>query len=127
MFKNEETWRSHDEIVSQALNIWRVMQECVENGCKNDGILPGGLKVKRRAADLSQSLKDERTHELFNQGSMDWVNLYALAINEENAAGGRVVTAPTNGAAGIIPALMLYYKNFCSAYEKFGEDGIVRF
>jgi len=127
MFKNEETWRSHDEIVSQALNIWRVMQECVENGCKNDGILPGGLKVKRRAADLSQSLKDERTHELFNQGSMDWVNLYALAINEENAAGGRVVTAPTNGAAGIIPALLLYYKNFCSAYEKFGEDGVVRF
>ena len=127
MMKNEETWRSRDEIVSGLLDIWNEMQLCVEQGCKNDGILPGGLKVKRRAADLYQSLKDETTHELFNQGSMDWVNLYALAVNEENAAGGRVVTAPTNGAAGIIPAVMLYYKNFCDAYTKFGEDGIVRF
>lgn len=127
MFKNEETWRSHDEIVSGLLVIWHEMQTCVKKGCKNSGILPGGLKVKRRAADLYQSLKDEKTHELFNQGSMDWVNLYALAVNEENAAGGRVVTAPTNGAAGIIPAVMHYYKNFCNAYEKYGKDGIVRF
>ena len=127
MMKNEETWRSSEDVVSGLLGIWNEMQQCVEQGCKNGGILPGGLKVKRRAADLCQSLKDEKTHELFNQGSMDWVNLYALAVNEENAAGGRVVTAPTNGAAGIIPAVMLYYKNFCDAYAKFGEDGIVRF
>ncbi|MCF6189944.1 MAG: L-serine ammonia-lyase [Cocleimonas sp.] len=130
MMKNEETWRSYDEIISGLLKIWNEMQQCVEQGCINSGILPGGLKVKRRAADLCQSLKDETTHELFNQGSMDWVNLYALAINEENAAGGRVVTAPTNGAAGIIPAVMLYYKNFCNAYEladKGGDAGIVRF
>jgi len=127
MFKNEEMWRSNDEIVSGILSIWHEMQECVKKGCQNSGILPGGLKVKRRAADMYQSLKDETTHELFNQGSMDWVNLYALAVNEENAAGGRVVTAPTNGAAGIIPAVMHYYKDFCSAYEKFGEEGIVKF
>ena len=130
MMKNEETWRSRDDIVSGLLVIWNEMQLCVEQGCKNGGILPGGLKVKRRAADLYQSLKDENTHELFNLGSMDWVNLYALAVNEENAAGGRVVTAPTNGAAGIIPAVMLYYKNFCGAYDdvnKGGENGIVRF
>jgi len=130
MLKNEEVWRSKDEIVSGLLSIWQVMQECVENGCTNNGILPGGLKVKRRAADLYQSLEDEKTHEFFNQGSMDWVNLYALAVNEENAAGGRVVTAPTNGAAGIIPAVMLYYKNFCHVYdnpEKGGEEGIVKF
>ncbi len=130
MMKNEETWRSRDEVVSGLLGIWHEMQQCVEQGCKNSGILPGGLKVKRRAANLYQSLNNEDTHELFNQGSMDWVNLYALAVNEENAAGGRVVTAPTNGAAGIMPAVMLYYKNFCSAYEladKGGEKGIVRF
>ena len=130
MMKNEETWRSRDDIVSGLLGIWNEMQLCVEQGCKNGGILPGGLKVKRRAADLYQSLKNETTHELFNQGSMDWVNLYALAVNEENAAGGRVVTAPTNGAAGIIPAVMFYYKDFCNAYDdvnKGGENGIVRF
>ena len=130
MMKNEETWRSREDVVSGLLKIWNEMQRCVEQGCKNGGILPGGLKVKRRAADLYQSLKDETTHELFNQGSMDWVNLYALAVNEENAAGGRVVTAPTNGAAGIIPAVMHYYKNFCNAYDdinKGGDDGIVRF
>jgi len=127
MLKNEESWRTRDEVVSGLLVIWKEMQHCVEQGCRNSGILPGGLKVKRRAAELYQSLKDCKTHELFNQGSMDWVNLYALAVNEENAAGGRVVTAPTNGAAGIIPAVMLYYKEFCNAYEKYGEEGVVRF
>ena len=130
MLENEKSWRSHDDIVAGILSIWHEMQTCVKKGCENGGILPGGLKVKRRAAELCQSLKDEKTHELFNQGSMDWVNLYALAVNEENAAGGRVVTAPTNGAAGIIPAVMLYYKNFCSAYdlpEKGGDVGIVNF
>ena len=127
MLKNEETWRSHDEIESGILSLWHEMQACVKKGCQNSGILPGGLKVKRRAAELYQSLKGEKTHELFNQGSMDWVNLYALAVNEENAAGGRVVTAPTNGAAGIIPAVMHYYKNFCGGYEKLGDEGIINF
>ncbi len=127
MFENEQTWRTPDEIESGILSIWQEMQECVKKGCHNSGILPGGLKVKRRAAEMYQSLKDEKTHELFNQGSMDWVNLYALAVNEENAAGGRVVTAPTNGAAGIIPAVMHYFKNFCSGYEQLGNEGIVKF
>jgi L-serine dehydratase len=135
MMENEQTWRSRDEISSELLSIWQLMQDCVEQGCNNSGILPGGLKVKRRAAELCESLKDDKAESLFNQGSMDWVNLYALAVNEENAAGGRVVTAPTNGAAGIMPAVMLYYKNFCSAYglankageSDQGEAGIVRF
>ncbi len=127
MLKNEETWQSKEKIEEKLLSIWKVMEQCVDNGCKNSGILPGGLNVKRRAADLHQSLKDEKTHELFNQGSMDWVNLYALAVNEENAAGGRVVTAPTNGAAGIIPAVMLYFKYFCGKYEQLEGGGIVTF
>jgi len=127
MLRNECVWRSEDEVKNKLLDIWKVMQECVERGCHSSGILPGGLKVKRRAAELYDSLENHLTHELFNQGSMDWVNLYALAVNEENAAGGRVVTAPTNGAAGIIPAVMHYYMHFCSAYEKSKEDGIIRF
>ena len=130
MLKNESVWRSRAEIFQQLLTIWHAMEDCVEAGCKNSGTLPGGLKVERRAAKLYQSLKDHETAALFNQGSMDWVNLYALAVNEENAAGGRVVTAPTNGAAGIIPAVMHYYKNFCSPHEKTrseADEGIVHF
>lgn len=127
MLRNELFWHSKEEIFKRLLAIWKVMQDCVIAGCNNDGILPGGLKVERRAAKLYKLLKNQVTHELFNQGSMDWVNLYALAVNEENAAGGRVVTAPTNGAAGIIPAVMHYYQNFCSAFEKLGDEGIVRF
>lgn len=127
MLQNEEVWRSRDEVYQDLLKIWHEMENCVENGCKNNGTLPGGLKVERRAAKLFKSLNEEHTHEQFNQGSMDWVNLYALAVNEENAAGGRVVTAPTNGAAGIIPAVMHYYKYFCPAYKQNGTDGIVRF
>ncbi len=135
MMRNEQIWRSQAEVSAKLLAIWHAMEDCVEQGCKNSGILPGGLKVKRRAAELCESLKDDKSESLFNQGSMDWVNLYALAVNEENAAGGRVVTAPTNGAAGIIPAVMLYYKNFCGAYAltntdsnaEQGEAGIVRF
>ncbi len=127
MLKNESMWRSKEEIYQDLLKIWDAMQECVDNGCKNTGILPGGLNVERRAAKLHKSLVNHETHEQFNQDSMDWVNLYALAVNEENAAGGRVVTAPTNGAAGIIPAVMHYYMHFCPAYKKGGDDGIVRF
>ena len=127
MLANEKVWRTEDEINKGLLEIWKVMQECVDTGCNTKGILPGGLKVKRRAAELFQSLNNHETHELFNQGSMDWVNLYALAVNEENAAGGRVVTAPTNGAAGIIPAVLHYYMHFCSSFEKLGDAGIIRF
>ena len=125
MLANELAWRSEDEIRVGLLQIWKVMQTCVKNGCRNEGILPGGMKVRRRAADLYRKLgsqpdityKDPLT-------TLDWVNLWALAVNEENAAGGRVVTAPTNGAAGIIPAVMHYYQHFFPAAD---EDGIVRF
>ncbi len=127
MLQNECVWHSEDQVRKKLLNIWQVMQNCVDRGCRTSGILPGGLKVKRRAAQLFDSLENHLTHEQFNQGSMDWVNLYALAVNEENAAGGRVVTAPTNGAAGIIPAVMHYYMHFCNAFKKAGDDGIVRF
>ena len=127
MLRNECVWLPEAEVRDKLLKIWKVMQECVEAGCKNTGILPGGLKVKRRAAELCHSLENKLTNEQYNQGSMDWVNLFALAVNEENAAGGRVVTAPTNGAAGIIPALIHYYVHFCRAYKRDGEDGIIRF
>ena len=127
MMRNECVWRSKQEVHEKILTLWQVMQDCVKAGCKNTGVLPGGLNVKRRAAELYHSLENELTHEQYNQGSMDWVNLYALAVNEENAAGGRVVTAPTNGAAGIIPALLHYYVHFCRAYKQDGEEGIVRF
>ena len=125
MMENEKLWRSEDEIRAGLLNIWKVMQSCVNNGCRNEGILPGGLKVKRRAADLFRKLNSHPNISYKDPlTTLDWVNLYALAVNEENAAGGRVVTAPTNGAAGIIPAVMHYYHYF---YPNADEDGIVRF
>ncbi len=127
MLCNEKVWHSESEIRRKLLNIWRVMQECVEQGYKTTGILPGGLNVERRAAKMHHSLKNHLSEDLFKQGSMDWVNLYALAVNEENAGGGRVVTAPTNGAAGIIPAVLHYYMFFCPSFKKMGDDGIVRF
>ena len=125
MLENEKVWRSEDNIRASLLDIWKTMQTCVDNGCHNEGILPGGLKVKRRAPELFQKLST--TPHLTDKDpltSLDWVNLYALAVNEENAAGGRVVTAPTNGAAGIIPAVMHYYYHFCPNTD---DDGIVRF
>jgi L-serine dehydratase len=124
MLQNEHVWRTDDEIRKSLLHIWEVMQECVERGCHAEGMLPGGLKVKRRAAQLHRQLSSEQELHRVPLGTMDWVNLYALAVNEENAAGGRVVTAPTNGAAGIIPAVMHYYWNFCPGHN---EGGIVRF
>jgi len=125
MMENEKLWRSEDEIRTGLLNIWKVMQTCVNNGCRNEGILPGGLKIKRRAADLFRKLNSHPNISYKDPlTTLDWVNLYALAVNEENAAGGRVVTAPTNGAAGIIPAVMHYYHYF---YPNADEDGIVRF
>lgn len=124
MLQNEKVWASEQEIRERLLNIWRVMQDCVEKGCNTQGILPGGLKVKRRAAHLSTQLKHEKQTNTGTLWAMDWVNLFALAVNEENAAGGRVVTAPTNGAAGIIPAVMHYYWRFIHGAN---EDGIIRF
>ncbi|HEY8296090.1 MAG TPA: L-serine ammonia-lyase [Micrococcaceae bacterium] len=123
MLANELTWRSEPELRGDLLRIWSVMQECVDNGCASEGILPGGLKVTRRAPALFRSLQapEDPTDAL---RAMEWVNLFALAVNEENAAGGRIVTAPTNGAAGIIPAVLHYYRKFIPGAD---DDGVVRF
>ncbi|HWH82291.1 MAG TPA: L-serine ammonia-lyase [Burkholderiaceae bacterium] len=111
--RNEHHWRSDAEIDAGLLKIWAVMQACVVRGCATDGVLPGGFKVKRRAADLHRQLCANPEAALRDPLQvLDWVNLYALAVNEENAAGGRVVTAPTNGAAGIVPAVLHYYTRF---------------
>jgi len=113
MRRNERHWRSDAEIDAGLLTIWRVMQDCVTRGCSTHGVLPGGFKVKRRAAALKAALTAHPEEALRDPLQvLDWVNLYALAVNEENAAGGRVVTAPTNGAAGIIPAVLHYYTRF---------------
>jgi len=119
---NERTWRTDDEIRTGLLRIWTVMQACVERGFRQSGVLPGVLKVRRRAPKLYRMLTESRGGNPLDV--MDWVNAWALAVNEENAAGGRVVTAPTNGAAGIVPAVLHYYKRFESGAN---DDGIVRF
>jgi L-serine dehydratase len=125
MLENEQAWRSEPAIREGLLTIWRVMQRCVERGCHEEGVLPGGMKVKRRAAELFRTLSSAPEAGLRDPlTAMDWVNLYALAVNEENAAGGRVVTAPTNGAAGIIPAVLHYYVRFVPGAS---DDGVVRF
>ncbi|MFD5819508.1 L-serine ammonia-lyase [Streptomyces sp. NPDC059618] len=121
MLENERAWRTEEEIREGLLGIWRVMQACVSRGMTREGILPGGLKVRRRAPLSARQLRaegDPLAH------AMEWITLYAMAVNEENAAGGRVVTAPTNGAAGIIPAVLHYYINFVPGAD---EDGVVRF
>ena len=125
MLENETAWRSEQETRAGLLNIWKVMQDCVKAGCQTEGILPGGLKVKRRAAELFRTLSSQPEMSLRDPlTTLDWVNLYALAVNEENAAGGRVVTAPTNGAAGIVPAVLHYYHRFVPGAN---DDGVVRF
>lgn len=125
MLENEKVWRSERQIRDGLLEIWTVMQECVRAGCRNSGVLPGRLNVRRRAADLYRELTDQAECGLRDPLTViDWVNLYALAVNEENAAGGRVVTAPTNGAAGIIPAVLHYYSRFVPGAD---DDGVVRF
>ena len=122
---NETAWRPESETRQALLEIWQVMQDCVTAGCHNEGILPGGLKVRRRAADLFRQLSETPGLQLRDPlNALDWVDLWALAVNEENAAGGRVVTAPTNGAAGIIPAVLHYYMRFAQAPD---ADGVVRF
>ena len=125
MRRNERHWRSDEETRAGLLKIWRVMQDCVTRGCRTEGILPGGFKVKRRAPELYRGLTSNPEAALRDPLQvMDWVNLYALAVNEENAAGGRVVTAPTNGAAGIVPAVLHYYSRF---FHGATEDGVVDF
>ncbi|MCT4642389.1 MAG: L-serine ammonia-lyase [Bacteriovoracaceae bacterium] len=125
MFKNECSLYKKDIAYQNILSIWNVMDECVLNGLHSEGILPGGLKVKRRAPSIFKNLTKNMEKNLSdNLSVLDWVNLYALAVNEENAAGGKVVTAPTNGAAGIIPAVLKYYLNF---YPRASEQGIVDF
>jgi L-serine dehydratase len=120
---NERTWRSEQEVRAGLLRLWSVMQACVERGFRQTGLLPGVLKVRRRAPKLYRMLIE-------SQGAanpldvMDWVNAWALAVNEENAAGGRVVTAPTNGAAGIVPAVLHFYRRFEPGAN---DDGVIRF
>ena len=125
MLNNEKALRPETEVRAGLLRLWDAMQECVRRGCEAEGVLPGGLKVRRRAADLRRGLLAHPEAALRDPlTAMDWVNLYALAVNEENAAGGRVVTAPTNGAAGIIPAVLHYYARFVPTAS---DDGIARF
>ncbi|MFT0517499.1 L-serine ammonia-lyase [Pseudomonas faucium] len=125
MLANEAAWRPEADTRAGLLRIWQVMQDCVQAGYRHEGILPGGLKVKRRAPALYRQLSQHPEANLRDALTvLDWVNLYALAVNEENAYGGRVVTAPTNGAAGIVPAVLHYYMRFVPGAS---EDGVVRF
>ncbi len=122
MHRNEQAQLTADEIRTRLLRIWSIMQSCVQRGLESDGVLPGILKVKRRAPGIYRDIRKPDTEKPTDV--MDWVNAWALAVNEENAAGGRVVTAPTNGAAGIVPAVMHYYMRFVEGAD---EDGIIRF
>ena len=123
MLANERTWRTEEEIRAGLLSIWGTMRECVTAGCTTaETTLPGGLRVPRRAPGLFQQLTAEAAEGEANP--MEWVNLFALAVNEENASGGRIVTAPTNGAAGIVPAVLHFYSRFVRGAS---DDGVVRF
>jgi L-serine dehydratase len=125
MLANETCWRPEAEVRAGLLQMWEVMQDCVRRGCQASGELPGPLRVKRRAPDLhAQLLKSDAGEVIDPLSALDWLSLYAMAVNEENAAGGRVVTAPTNGAAGIIPAVLHYYARFIPGAN---EDGVVTF
>jgi L-serine dehydratase len=125
VMENEKAWRGGQETIKGVLNIWRVMQECIYRGCHADGILPGGLNVVRRAAKMNRQLLKGKPESNFTEWEdairksstdftsiMNWISCFALAVNEENAAFGRVVTAPTNGAAGVVPAVLMYYYMF---------------
>jgi L-serine dehydratase len=125
MWANEQAWRSPEEIRSGLLRIWSVMKACIQRGIETDGVLEGAMKVRRRAPELFRSLSQSPEAGLRDQLTiMDWVNLYAMAVNEENAAGGQVVTAPTNGAAGIVPAVLQYYSRFCPGAN---DQGVIDF
>jgi L-serine dehydratase len=121
VLENEKAWHREAEVREYVRRIWEVMQACVKRGLATEGILPGGLEVRRRAPRLAKNLSAKATEPL---AQMDWVNAYAMAVNEENAAGGRVVTAPTNGAAGIIPAVAHYYRRFA---RDASEEGLFRY
>ena len=122
MMARERTWRSEAEVRALLLRIWQVMQDCVRRGFDAQGLLPGVLGVRRRAPKLyRQLMSGEPTSAMY---ALDWVNVYALAVNEENAAGGQVVTAPTNGAAGIVPAVLHYYRRFEPGSD---DEGVIRF
>lgn len=141
VMENETAWRSEAETKAGVLNIWKVMQECIYRGCHGNGILPGGIQVKRRAGGLNKKLIAGRHYsdyeswvKLVKDGGnnfayiLDWVSCFALAVNEENASFGRVVTAPTNGAAGVIPAVLQYYIAFCpDSYRDGIDDKIIQF
>jgi L-serine dehydratase len=131
VLENENAWRIDKETREGVLNIWQVMKECTYRGCHTHGVLPGGLNVKRRAADLNKKLLQQKTYTNYSewikaireggnsfQYTLDWVSCFALAVNEENAAFGRVVTAPTNGAAGVLPAVLHYYLVFQNGTEE---------
>jgi L-serine dehydratase len=123
MLANESVWRPEAETRAGLLTIWKAMADCVARGLRSPGTLPGGLHVARRAPAMAEELRNQPEASLKDPLTiLDWVNLYALAVNEENAAGGRVVTAPTNGAAGIVPAVGHYYLRFC---PKADENGII--
>jgi len=137
VFENELAWRNEQEVHNGILNIFRVMKECMFKGCYTKGVLPGGLNVTRRAAALNKRLLGDQQINNFDewvtairktgssfQNILDWVSCFALAVNEENASFGRVVTAPTNGAAGVIPAVLQYYVAFCNGYN---DDKIIQF
>lgn len=119
MLENEKSWLNEDEVKARLLELWNVMTISIEKGCQTEGVMPGGLKVKRRASSLYRQLKNKKTTtEADPLNILDWVTLYALAVNEENASGGRIVTAPTNGAAGIIPSVLRYYLEFNEGANK---------
>ncbi|HZF08409.1 MAG TPA: L-serine ammonia-lyase [Thermoanaerobaculia bacterium] len=125
MLENERSWRTDEEIREGLLRIWAAMQACVERGVHQTGVLPGGLKVPRRAPALYEELRQRTAEGTADPLTvLDWVNLYALAVNEENAGGGRVVTAPTNGAAGIVPAVLHYYRHHTPEAD---DEGVIRF
>lgn len=141
VMENENSWRTEEETRKGVLTIWQVMKDCMYRGCHSQGMLPGGLQVKRRAADLNKKLLRGRTYNDYNSwirairagGNdfkyiLDWVSCFALAINEENASFGRVVTAPTNGAAGVIPAVLHYFVTFCDADTgHVNDDTVIQF
>lgn len=125
MWQNELCWRTEQQIRDELLALWLAMKDCIERGFRQEGVLPGGLKVKRRAPALFKELTQRPESAMRDPlTTLDWVNLYALAVGEENAAGSRVVTAPTNGAAGIIPSVALYYERFV---PKANDQGIIDF
>ncbi len=130
LLANESVFRPKEQVRAGILRIWSVMQACVERGMATEGILPGGLNVRRRAKRLAERLAARESEGKLDDplAPLDWVTVYAMAVNEENAAGGRVVTAPTNGAAGVVPAVAHYYQNFIAGHDSAdAEEGILRY